>query len=55
MFVGHASLGTGQSGVPQAGASLTRPIFIEMVQGSILLTDVYELYAPKKKSTRQTS
>jgi hypothetical protein len=24
-------------------------------QGSILLIDVYELYAPEKKSTRQTS
>jgi hypothetical protein len=37
LFVGHASLGTGQSGAPQAGASLTCPIFIELAQGSISL------------------
>jgi hypothetical protein len=62
MFVGRTSLGighcpvyTGQSGVPLAGASLIRPIFRETTQGSIFLTDVYELYAPKKRSTRQTS
>jgi hypothetical protein len=36
----RASLGTGQSGAPQAGASLTCPIFIELAQGSIFLTDV---------------
>jgi hypothetical protein len=40
LFVGRASLGTrhcpvhtGQSGAPQAGASLTCPIFIELVVG----------------------
>jgi hypothetical protein len=35
MFVGRASLGTGQSGAPKAGASLTCPIFIEMAEGFI--------------------
>jgi hypothetical protein len=62
MFVGRASLctrhcpvHTGQSGAPQAGSSLTRPIIIEMAPGSIFLTDVYELYAPEKRATRQTS
>jgi hypothetical protein len=62
LFVGSASLGTGhcpvhteQSGAPQAGASLTCPIFIEVAQGSIFLIDVYELYASEKGSTRQTS
>jgi hypothetical protein len=62
LFVGRASLGTGhcpvqtgQSGVPQTGASLIRPIFIEMVQRSIFLTDVYGHYAHEKRSTRQTS
>jgi hypothetical protein len=44
LFVGRASLGTrhysvhtGQSGAPQAGASLIRPIFIELVKGSFSL------------------
>jgi hypothetical protein len=62
LFVGRASLGTGhclvhtgQSCAPQVGASLTCPIFIEVAQGSIFLIDVYELYAPEKRSTRQTS
>jgi hypothetical protein len=61
-FVGHASLGTRhylvhtrQFGAPQAGASLTCPIFREVAQWSIFLIDVYELYAPEKRSTRQTS
>jgi hypothetical protein len=42
---GHRTL----SGAPQAGASLIRPIFIEMVQGSIFLTDICGLYALEKK------
>jgi hypothetical protein len=42
-------------GALQTGASLTRPIFIEMTQGSIFLTDVYGPYAPEKRSTRKTS
>jgi hypothetical protein len=62
MFVGHASLGTrhclvhtGQSGAPQAGASLTCPILIEVAQGFMFLIVLNELYAPEKRSTRQTS
>jgi hypothetical protein len=41
MFVGRASLGTGhcpmhtvQSGVPQVGASLIHPIFIETTESA---------------------
>jgi hypothetical protein len=52
MFVRCASLGTRQSGAPQAGASLTCPIFIEVAQGSIFLIDEYELYASEKRSSR---
>jgi hypothetical protein len=48
---GHWAL----SGAPQAGASLIRPIFIEMAQGSIFLTNVYELDTHEKRSTRKTS
>jgi hypothetical protein len=55
LFVGCASLGakhcsvhTAQSGAPQAGASLTCPIFREVAQGSIFLIYVYELYASEK-------
>jgi hypothetical protein len=48
---GHRTL----FGAPQTGANLTRPIFIEMTQESIFLTDVYGPYAPEKRSTRQTS
>jgi hypothetical protein len=48
---GHQTL----SDAPQTGASLIFPIFIEVAQGSIFLIDVYELYAPEKRSTRQTS
>jgi hypothetical protein len=62
LFVGRANLGTGhcpvhtrQSSAPQAGAILIRPIFKEATQGSIFLIDVYGLYAPEKRSTRQTS
>jgi hypothetical protein len=63
MFIGRASLGTRhcpvhtrQSGAPQASASLIRPIFIELVKGPFYLQMyIYELYAPEKKSTRQTS
>jgi hypothetical protein len=55
LFVGRSSLDTGQSGAPQAGASLTCSIFIDTTKGFIFLRDVYELYAPEKGSTRQTS
>jgi hypothetical protein len=48
---GHRTL----SGAPQVGASLTRLIFRVMAHRSIFLKDVYELYAPEKRSTRQTS
>jgi hypothetical protein len=39
LFVGCASLGlhTGQSGAPQAGASLIHPIFIELAKGPFSL------------------
>jgi hypothetical protein len=37
LFVGCASLGTGQSGAPQAGVSLIRPILIELAHGSFFL------------------
>jgi hypothetical protein len=36
-FVGHPSLGTGQSGAPQAAASLICSILIELAQGSFCL------------------
>jgi hypothetical protein len=54
-FVRRASLGTRQSGALQAGANLICPIFREVAQWYIFLIDVYELYAPMKRSTRQTS
>jgi hypothetical protein len=37
MFVRRTSLGTGQSGAPQASASLICPIFIELAKGTFSL------------------
>jgi hypothetical protein len=37
LFVGCASLGTGESGAHQASASLIRPIFIELAKGPFSL------------------
>jgi hypothetical protein len=53
-FTGRASLGTGQSGTPQDGASLFCSLLLEFPK-VIFLVCVCELYAPKKISTRQTS
>jgi hypothetical protein len=36
-FVERTSLGTGQSGAPEAGAILIRPIFIELAKGPLSL------------------
>jgi hypothetical protein len=52
---GHCPVHTGQSGAPQVGANQFSSILVESPQGLFLCMCIYELYAPEKISTRQTS